>query len=462
MAKKKKKTDNGVSLRTLHILLVIGAFLLSALMLYSTFYLSSSFRNLTAVSEQNTELQKASIELMYASNYMTERVQRFTNTGNKQLLQEYFNEAFSAKHREEAIEKMSRGSKSDAALKELKAALESSRNLMDREYYAFRLVIEAKGYTDYPEQLEGVVLSERDKALTAEKKMYRAADIVTDNEYYVQKHMIRENMQGSLNELEKAANEEYESALKDMRIRMSIVRVMIVLETLAVFFLVWLASYLGINPIVRAVEKIKNNSKIPESGTTEFRYLVRAYNQMYEMYRSSLERLDFKASHDELTGVYNRTGYQSLLDSIDIKSTYMLLFDIDNFKSINDTYGHETGDKVLKKLVWAMRKNFRPDDFICRIGGDEFIVLMMHTPDKQQELIASKIDIINKTLEDCTDGLPRASISVGIVHGSEADKMEELMEKTDVAMYESKKKGKKTYTFYSPVKSDDDQNSTDN
>ena len=454
MAKKKKKPDNGVSLRTLHILLVIGAFLLSALMLYSTFYLSSSFRNLTAVSEQNTELQKASIELMDASDYMTERVQRFTNTGNKQLLQEYFNEAFSAKRREEAIEKMSRGNKTDAALKELKAALDNSRNLMNREYYAFRLVIEAKGYTDYPEQLEGVVLSERDKALAAEKKMDRAADIVTDNEYYVQKHMIRENMQGSLAELEKAANEEYESALKDMRIRMSIVRVMIVLETLAVFFLVWLASYLGINPIIRAVEKIKNNSKIPESGTTEFRYLVRAYNQMYEMYRSSLERLDFKASHDELTGVYNRTGYKSLLESIDIKSTYMLLFDIDNFKSINDTYGHETGDKVLKKLVWAMQKNFRPDDFICRIGGDEFIVLMMHTPDKQQELIASKIDIINKTLEDCADGLPRASISVGIVHGSEADKMEELMEKTDVAMYESKKKGKKTYTFYSPVKSE--------
>ena len=127
--------------------------------------------------------------------------------------------------------------------------------------------------------------------------------------------------------------------------------------------------------------------------------------------------MNFKASHDELTGAYNRAGYDLLLSSIDLNTTYMLLFDIDNFKGINDTYGHETGDKVLIKLVEVLRNNFRSDDYICRIGGDEFIVFLVHSNQMQGEQITSKIERINRALEEGADGLPRASISVGITHG---------------------------------------------
>ena len=452
---KRKKEKNGISLRTIHVLLVVGAFLLSGLMLYSTFYLSSSFRNLTELSERNTELQNASIALMDASDYLTERVQRFAITGNKQLIEEYFNEAFTLKHREEAIEKISTGSESESAIEDLQKAMEASQQLMNREYYSFRLVIEAKGIEKYPFVLKEFDLSERDKALSSEEKMSRAADIVFDNEYYSQKHIIKENMQRSLDELEKLAQKKYNAALKDVKTRLMIVRIIIILETLAVIFLVWLASHLGISPIMRAVERIKDNKKLAEAGTTEFRYLVRAYNQMYEKYSASIKTLDYKASHDALTGVFNRAGYATILSSIELETTYMLLFDIDNFKGINDTYGHKVGDNVLVKLVGVLRNNFRPDDFICRIGGDEFVVLMQRTPKDQEALIARKIDSINEELEKGRNGLPSVSISVGITHGSDVDKMEELFKKTDVAMYESKQKGKKTYTFYSTNKASD-------
>ena len=168
---------------------------------------------------------------------------------------------------------------------------------------------------------------------------------------------------------------------------------------------------------------------------------------MYEVYKRSLEHLNFKASHDELTGVYNRAGYDLLLESIDLKSTYMILFDVDNFKSINDTYGHETGDKVLIKLVQVLKNNFRDDDYICRIGGDEFVVFMVHASEKQNHLIAQKLDSINRELGTPGDGLPPTSISVGITHGSEADGTDNLFEKADAAMYDSKRKGKRSYTF---------------
>jgi diguanylate cyclase (GGDEF)-like protein len=89
------------------------------------------------------------------------------------------------------------------------------------------------------------------------------------------------------------------------------------------------------------------------------------------------------------------------------------------------------------------------DDYICRIGGDEFVVFMVHSSEMQRDLIASKIEKINKGLGELDDGLPPTSISVGVVHGTEATDAENLFEKTDEAMYRAKQSGKHTYTFYS-------------
>ena len=136
-----------------------------------------------------------------------------------------------------------------------------------------------------------------------------------------------------------------------------------------------------------------------------------------------------------------------LLSSLDLDNTYMMLFDVDNFKSINDTYGHEAGDRALIKLVQILKSKFRSDDYVCRIGGDEFVVFMVHSTENQHDLIASKIGEINAALSATDDGLPPISISVGIVHGSEVAGAENLFEKADEAMYRSKQKGKHTYTF---------------
>ena len=119
-------------------------------------------------------------------------------------------------------------------------------------------------------------------------------------------------------------------------------------------------------------------------------------------HKKSIERLNFKASHDELTGAYNRAGFDLLLSSLDLNSTYMMMLDVDDFKNINDTYGHETGDKVLKKLVQVLKSNFRFDDYVCRLGGDEFVVFMVHSNEMQRKMIEVKLEKIGgfcKTLK---------------------------------------------------------------
>ncbi len=159
---------------------------------------------------------------------------------------------------------------------------------------------------------------------------------------------------------------------------------------------------------------------------------------MYDIYRKSVERLNYKASHDELTGAYNRAGYDLLLSSIDLKTTYMLLFDVDNFKGINDTYGHETGDKILKKIVSTLNRNFRSDDYVCRLGGDEFVVFMVHADENRLELIKTKITNINDQLSETADGLPQTSVSVGIVHGTKVQNRQDMYKMSDEALYKTK------------------------
>ncbi len=442
------KSAEGISHRKVHIVLIIIIVIFSGTVVFSTAKLTSTFMRITSASKQNSELRNAANELMSASDYLTEQVQRFTIDGEVKYMEEYFTEAFETQRREEAIAKMDVDDRTDAALTHLQTAMAESVDLMDKEYYAMRLVIAAKGYANYPELLKGVKLSLEDLVLPSDEKMRRATELVLSEEYYEQKDAIRREVQESLVEVNKISKNIEENELESLRHQMRIVRAAILIQAAFIFFTLWLTSRLAINPLFDAVDRIKEDSPISANGSNEFNYLARAYNKMYEKNKSSFERLNYKASHDELTGAYNRAGYDYLLANIDLSSTYMMLFDVDNFKSINDTYGHETGDKVLIKIVNILKSIFRDDDCICRIGGDEFVIFIMHSSSMQRRLIESKISQINTELENTDDGLPPVTISIGIVNGKDVRDTEHIFEKTDAAMYESKKSGKNTYTFY--------------
>ena len=166
----------------------------------------------------------------------------------------------------------------------------------------------------------------------------------------------------------------------------------------------------------------------------------------------TLQREHYKAVHDALTGLYNRAGFEQIMDVINPRTDLLLLFDVDHFKSVNDTYGHETGDRILQKTADAIRRSFRAVDYICRFGGDEFIVILTQADVRSESQIARRIDRINKELQNTDDGLPPISVSVGIAHGASVPDPEHLMEYADEALYHTKRNGRCGYTFYHNVK----------
>lgn len=444
----KKIKDEGISLRVVYKLLLMIAIIASSLLLYATYHSSATFYRLSDATDEFIELQKAAYELMDASDYLTESVQRFTVDGNVRFLNDYFTEAFETNRREDAIEKMSRNSNSAAALQELQQAMSESVHLMDREFYAMKLVIEAKGIRNYPEILDTVELTPEDAALSEQEKMDLAQTMVLDDVYYDQKDLIRMDMRQSLEQLELLTHSTQKNSTQEMKASLKMVRILIIIQTIGIMVMVWLTARLGINPVLQAVEKIQEDNPLPVIGAIEFRYLARTYNKMYNVYKTSIAHLNYKASHDELTEAYNRAGYDLIMSTMDIHSTYLILIDADNFKLVNDTYGHETGDKILKKITASIRNNFRSDDYICRIGGDEFIALMVHMEKEQNRLVSAKIKQINEELADTSDGLPKISVSAGVVHGSESSEPEELLRYADNALYETKRNGKNGVSFY--------------
>ncbi len=428
--------------------MILVVVIMSGIVLYSTYQLISSYNELNRASKQHYELERAAHELMDASDYLTECVQRFCATGEKEFMDNYFTEAFETNRREEALSRMAVDERSRPAFEHLQAAMDGSVKLMDQEYYAMKLVTDAYGITGYPDVLSKIAIKDTDRLLSPENKKVRATELVLGNKYYEQKDLIRTHMRNSIDAIDTLMQEFEKTEIHSLKFQGQLVYAAVLFQVIAIFCMLRLTSRLGIRPVLKAVDRIKADDPIPEVGATEFIYLAQAYNKMYDRYRNSLENLNFKASHDELTQAYNRAGYDILLSSIDLKTTYIMMLDVDNFKSINDTYGHEVGDKVLIKLVSVLKGIFRDDDYICRIGGDEFVVFMVHSSGMHRRLIESKIEQINEELDDTNDGLPPISISVGIVNGKDVSDTSNIFEKTDKAMYESKKKGKDTYTFY--------------
>ena len=164
--------------------------------------------------------------------------------------------------------------------------------------------------------------------------------------------------------------------------------------------------------------------------------------------QKTLQREIYNATHDALTQVYNRAGYDLLMSHLDMSSVTMLLLDVDEFKLVNDRYGHEVGDRVLQKLARTMTRYFRSDDYICRIGGDEFVILMLHTDPSQAKQINDRLSRLNQALLDTSDGLPAVTVSVGVTHGDKAVDRAELFNHADQALYNTKRCGRCGITFF--------------
>ena len=263
-----------------------------------------------------------------------------------------------------------------------------------------------------------------------------------DEHYMKENELISGNIDKCIIDLAdelKTRKEEMDARLKRQEIvEHSLVFTLIVIMIVIVVF----TSHYIILPLNKAVKKIRDEQEVDLTGAYEVRFLAKTYNLMYHTNMISKEKLNYEATHDKLTGLYNRRGYDILLKNLDIETSTLMIIDLDNFKSINDTFGHDMGDKVLTKAANVINNSFRNQDYVCRIGGDEFAVIMVHSTESMKELIKSKVQLMNKKMMDDSDGIPESSFSVGVAFGESKQSVEEIFKNADNALYETKKNGR--------------------
>ena len=172
--------------------------------------------------------------------------------------------------------------------------------------------------------------------------------------------------------------------------------------------------------------------------------------------QNTLRHEIYNATHDALTQLYNRAGYDLLVKNLDQQSTMMLLIDLDRFKKVNDEHGHHVGDLVLQKVARTIVRYFRSEDYICRVGGDEFVILMTKADLSQYKLLEMRVAAINKALTDTSDGLPPITISAGVAYGDKNMDPDELFDRADRALYNTKREGRSGITLFDKEKEERD------
>ncbi|MYL23357.1 GGDEF domain-containing protein [Vreelandella massiliensis] len=173
---------------------------------------------------------------------------------------------------------------------------------------------------------------------------------------------------------------------------------------------------------------------------------ITSRKRLEEQLKQANERLDYLAHHDQLTGIFNRrAGLQRLEQELERCKRYgnelsVMMYDLDKFKHINDTYGHSVGDEVLQEMTQLMAKEIRSPDFLVRLGGEEFLIIMPEVSAASAYQAAERLRQCVAETSMTEHALP-VTLSAGVASYRESSSTQ-LLDRADKAMYAAKQAGR--------------------
>ena len=195
----------------------------------------------------------------------------------------------------------------------------------------------------------------------------------------------------------------------------------------------------------RFVSRLFDALQKNELSTLELELVGEVIHRLWKENR----RMAFLSNYDELTGVFNRRGLFNAITHLahlaqrNENFVTVLMIDIDNFKKVNDTYGHQFGDDVLRRVAACIRESIRASDVLGRYGGEEFLVFLTLVETEALKEVGEKIRL---AIQNMPDNRAQVTVSIGIGHGHVGRKVDadvkDLIHKADENLLKAKEKGR--------------------
>ena len=435
---------HGIRLSRVNIVLLAVTVIGSIGMIIATNRLNSAYQQLIEETGKYINTQQDAGMIEEFSGSMLSESRSFLQTGDPAHVMAFYSQ-MDVIRRQLDSSGTSETKGTAASDRYLEEAVEAFRTLAEQDAYAMRLKAETLPVSlgSYPAEFAGTEIRPEDAALDAEQKLAKAQEILDRTDYSA----IRSRLSDRVDASHRAASEtvQQQMGVTTARIRQEL----LLLRTFGVVFLViavlaMLSNLLLIIlPINRSVSNLDNREEIPEQGSFEMRNLARVYNEVLRDSTEKQEELEYSATHDALTGVYNRAAFDREYDRCRNDRIGIAIVDVDGFKHYNDVYGHDMGDHVLRRVTETIGSKFRKEDHISRIGGDEFVIIMKNTGSAQSEDIKLKIDEINEELvKERRKGMPPISVSVGAAFWDRENPGPDILKDADKALLQMKQNGK--------------------
>jgi len=414
--KAKKRINMGL-LSTVLTLITLIVFVFIIVISYKV---NQSYNDVRSSINRFVICEQSSDTIKTSSNELTELARMFVVNHDERFALAYVEELEENNAQQKALEDLKRFcSDKEIALQRLEVAISQSKSLTAMELYNMRLCYEIfnKNTDEIPDLIRKIEIKPSERNLSHEELHELAIKNMFGNGYLIYKMRVNDNCLITIKAISDEIKQEVDLNAEILGRN---------LDRLRIFILILL--------VINALSTI---------GLKEFRDVTKSYNKMYEMGERQNRILLKNAEYDALTGILNRRAYEQICSSSAKQkiSIALLLIDMDNFKHINDTYGHTGGDSALKALASILRDTFRNEDYVCRIGGDEFAAVLVNFKPEGFKIVQEKIASVNERLSQI-EGLADVSVSVGIAFSS-TGYTEELYKKADKALYSIKESGKK-------------------
>jgi len=436
---KEKTGFRGISLNYANIVMIVISVLVAFLMIQANIQTNESYHQMDEVISESLLSQESTGKMESISSSLSSSALAFVETGDPSHIFSYTGQlaALNTEFSEEGMISISR-QKQDP---DLAQAVNAFNALRSTEWTAMRLKAETlpMPLSSLPEAVQKVFLSDEDTALSAEEKLQKASDLLNSPEYIALKSQLSGAVDASHRYVSEQASLRTAKASAQLGSVVLRQRIFIIAFIALAFLTLIMNRMLVLRPIKRIVELLDRKEKLPVRGSSEMRHMADVYNDVLQDNQRKTQALAFTATHDALTGVYNRAAFDKAYKLYRGGQIGILIVDVDWFKHFNDDYGHDVGDRVLARVAEAIKHACRKEDYIGRFGGDEFCVILMNVGQAQAERVCETVEKMNKELSVPLDGMPPVTISVGVAFWDRPDPSPDILKDADTALLQIKK-----------------------